>query len=211
MRRARHPIYQVIATRRDVRRFRTDPVSGRLVSRLLSAAHHAPSVGFMQPWNFIVIRDQAVKARVKRAFDDENRRAARVYRGTRRRLYDALKLEGILEAPVNVCVTCDRARGGPHVLGRRSMPETDLFSTCLAVQNLWLAAQAEGLGVGWVSIIQPARLRAILGVPKPVALVAYLCVGYPQVLLPKPELELVGWADRLPLRDMVFNDRWGNR
>jgi 5,6-dimethylbenzimidazole synthase len=206
-----HPIYDTILTRRDVRRFRPDAVPQPVLSRLLLAAHHAPSVGFMQPWNFIVVRDPTVKARVKQAFEEENVRAARHYRGPRRRLYDRLKLEGILEAPVNLCVTCDRSRGGPHVLGRNSMPETDLFSTCCAIQNLWLAARAEGLGVGWVSIITVERLRRILGIPRGIALVAYLCIGYPQIWLPKPELELVGWASRLPLRDLIFAERWGHQ
>ncbi len=208
---SRHPIYEVIDARRDVRRFRSDPVPEEVLWRLLEAAHHAPSVGFMQPWNFIVVRDAAVKASVKQAFEEENARAARHYRGRRRALYDSLKLEGIIEAPVNLCVTCDRSRFGPHVLGRNSMLETDLFSTCCAIQNLWLAARAEEVGVGWVSIIQMERLRRILRVPKRVAIVAYLCVGYPETWLPQPELELVGWAPRLPLHELVFHDRWGRR
>ena len=205
----RHPIYDVIFARRDVRRFRPDPVPDEALSRVLHAAHHAPSVGFMQPWNFIVIRDPAVKAAVKQAFTEENARAARRYRGRRRRLYDHLKLEGILEAPINLCVTCDRSRFGPHVLGRNSIPETDLFSTCCAIQNLWLAAYAEGIGVGWVSILQVNALRKMLHIPNRIVPVAYLCVGYPETFLPKPELELVGWAPRLPLHDLVFADRWG--
>jgi len=204
-----HPIYDVIFTRRDVRRFRPDPVPHEALYRLLEAAHHAPSVGFMQPWNFIVVRDHDVKAQVKQAFVEENARAARRYRGHRRALYDSLKLEGILESPINLCVTCDRSRFGPHVLGRNSVPETDLFSTCCAIQNLWLAACAEGLGVGWVSILRMERLRKILGIPKRVAVVAYLCLGYPHALLSKPELELVGWAPRLPLGELLFLNRWG--
>ena len=206
-----HPIYDTIFTRRDVRRFRPDSVPQPVLSRLLLAAHHAPSVGFMQPWNFIVIRDLAVKAQVKQAFLDANGRAARHYHGQRRSLYDRLKLEGILEAPINLCVTCDRSRFGPHVLGRNSIRETDLFSTCCAIQNLWLAASAEGVGVGWVSILEPDDVRRILQIPKRIVPVAYLCIGYPEVLLPKPELELFGWAPRLPLKDLIFIDRWGAR
>ncbi len=206
-----HGLYEVIWARRDVRRFRLDPVPDAVLWRILQAAHHAPSVGFMQPWNFIVVRDQGVKAHVKQAFVEENARAARRYRGQRRMLYDSLKLEGILEAPINLCVTCDRSRLGPHVLGRNSIPETDLFSTCCAIQNLWLAACAEGLGVGWVSILQLNRLRSLLGIPRQVVPVAYLCVGYPQMLLSRPELELVGWAPRLPLGELIFDDRWGRR
>lgn len=206
-----HPIYEVIFARRDVRRFRADPVPEHLLYRLLLAAHHAPSVGFMQPWNFITVRDPAVKADVKQAFLEENARAADHYHGRRRLLYDSLKLEGILEAPVNLCVTCDRSRFGPHVLGRNSIPETDLFSTCCAIQNLWLAAYVEGIGVGWVSIIQPERLRQILRIPDAVVPVAYLCIGYPEAFLPQPELERVGWAPRLALADLVFTDQWGRR
>ena len=148
---------------------------------------------------------------MKEAFQEENARAARRYRGARRRLYDGLKLEGILEAPVNLCITCDRSRFGPHVLGRNSLPETDLLSTSCAIQNLWLAARAEGIGVGWVSIVQADRLRQILRIPKRIIPVAYLCVGYPEALLPKPELELVGWAPRLPLRNLVFLNRRNQR
>ena len=201
--------YDVLRTRRDIRRFRPDPVTEAAVWRLLEAAHQAPSVGFMQPWNFIIIRDSAIKANVKQMFLKENERAARHYQGARRTLYSRLKLEGICEAPVNVCVTCDRSRFGPHVLGRNTIPETDLFSTCCAVQNLWLAACAEGLGVGWVSIVRIAQLQQLLGIPPKIVPVAYLCVGYPELVLPKPELELVGWAPRLPLRDLVFQNRWG--
>ncbi|MBI1992547.1 MAG: 5,6-dimethylbenzimidazole synthase [Candidatus Omnitrophica bacterium] len=206
-----HPIYEVIFGRRDVRRFRSDPVPDELLSRLLQAAHHAPSVGFMQPWNFIVVRDPRLKAQVKQAFLEENARAARHHRGRRRVLYDSLKLEGILEAPINLCVTCDRSRFGPHVLGRSSMPETDLFSTCCAIQNLWLAAYAEGIGVGWVSILQTDQLRHILRIPRRIVPVAYLCIGYPEAFLPKPELELAGWAPRLSLKGLLFADQWGRR
>ena len=205
----RHPVYDVIFSRRDVRRFRPEPVPEEVLHRLLDAAHHAPSVGFMQPWNFVVVRDPAVKTRVKQAFLTENARAARHYTGRRRLLYDSLKLEGICEAPINLCVTCDRSRFGPHVLGRNSIPETDLLSTCCAVQNLWLAARAEGIGVGWVSILRPQRLRQILRIPTRIVPVAYLCVGYPDEFLPKPELETVGWAPRLPLKELIFVDRWG--
>ena len=211
MTRRRHPIYDLIAARRDVRRFRPDPLPEPVLSRLLLAAHHAPSVGFMQPWNFIVVRDPAVKAQVKDAFEEENARAARHYRGRRRALYHHLKLEGIMESPINLCVTCDRRRFGPHVLGRNSMRETDLFSTCLAIQNLWLAARAEGIGIGWVSILRRPRLKHILRIPAHVVPVAYLCVGYPEAFLPKPELELAGWAPRLALSRLIFADRWGRR
>ena len=208
---ARHPIYEVIFARRDVRRFLPRPVPGRVLERILLAAHHAPSVGFMQPWNFIVIRDRQVRERVKRLFLRENARAGQVYRGRRRRLYGQLKLEGILEAPVNLCITCDPRRLGPHVLGRHTIRRTDVYSTCCAIQNLWLAARAEGLGVGWVSILTNSGLKKILGIPNGILPVAYLCLGYPVEFLPQPELEKVGWARRLPLKRLVYADQWGKR
>lgn len=206
-----HPVYDLIFSRRDVRRFLPRPVPEPVLQRILNAAHHAPSVGFMQPWNFIVIRDPAVKRRMKDLFLRENRKAAAVYRGRRRRLYEGLKLEGILEAPINLCVTCDPARLGPHVLGRNTIRRTDVYSTCCAVQNLWLAARAEGVGVGWVSILRNGSLKRILGIPAGVIPVAYLCVGYPVEFLPQPELEKAGWAARLPVKRLVFADRWGRK
>ena len=208
---ALHPVYEVIFSRRDVRRFRPDPIPKDVLHRLLTAAHHAPSVGFMQPWSFIVIRDPAVKGRVKLHFEMENAKAARRFRKQKRQLYDSLKLEGIAESPINLCVTCDPRRLGPHVLGRNTIRRTDLYSTCCAVQNLWLAARAEGLGVGWVSILQNSFLRKILGIPSAIIPVAYLCLGYPQRFLPRPELEEVGWAARFPLERLIYFDRWGRR
>lgn len=209
MRPETHPVYDLIFSRRDVRRFLPRPVPEEILRRILTAAHHAPSVGFMQPWNFIVIRDPAVKAKVKRMFTRENTRAARKFRGKRRALYGRLKLEGILEAPINLCITCDSRRFGPNVLGRNTIRRTDVYSTCCAVQNLWLTARAEGIGVGWVSILKNASLKRILKIPAGVSPVAYLCVGYPVEFLPQPELERVGWAPRLGLDGLVYLDRWG--
>ena len=206
-----HPLYRLIFSRRDVRRFLPRPVPEGILQRILKAAHHAPSVGFMQPWNFIVIRDPAVKRKVKDLFLLENARAGQVFRGKRRRLYGRLKLEGILEAPINLCVTCDPNRLGPHVLGRHTVRRTDVYSTCCAVQNLWLAARAEGVGVGWVSILRNDRLKRILGIPAGIIPVAYLCVGYPVEFLPEPELQKEGWAARLPVEDLIFSDRWGRK
>lgn len=209
--RANHPIYRVIFSRRDVRRFHSRPIPDPILHRILEAAHHAPSVGFMQPWNFILVRDPAVRAEVKRLFLVENRKAARRFRGARRRLYSRLKLEGIEESAVNICVTCDTNRFGPHVLGRNTIRQTDVYSTCCAVQNLWLAARAEGIGVGWVSILRNAPLKRILKIPAGVQPVAYLCLGYPEKFLDRPELETVGWAPRLSLERLIYVDAWGNR
>jgi 5,6-dimethylbenzimidazole synthase len=205
-------LYKAIYKRRDVRgHFQSDPIPQRLLRKLLDAAHHAGSVGFMQPWSFIVIRNEQVKKKVKELFDQANVDAAKVFEGKRRALYSSLKLEGILEAPVNLCVTCDQSRSGPHVLGRNSIRDTDVYSTCCAIQNLWLAARAEGIGVGWVSIFDPAQLRSLLQIPEHVVPVAYLCLGYVREFLPRPELEIAGWLPRLPLEDLIFFDRWGQK
>jgi 5,6-dimethylbenzimidazole synthase len=205
----RAAVYRAIHTRRDVRSgFRPDAVPDEVLLRVLAAAHHAPSVGFSQPWDFVVIDHPAVRRSVKAMFDRENDRAAAHHTGRRQALYRSLKLEGILESPLNVCVTCDRRRGGPHVLGRNTVLEADLFSTCLAVENLWLAARAEGLGVGWVSILDHAELAVLLGLPAGVVPVAYLCLGYVRAFLSEPELEQVGWAERVPLHTLLHRNGW---
>src|SRR3954470_19875789 len=159
----RRAVYRVIAGRRDVRSYRPDPVPDDVLWRVLDAAHHAPSVGFMQPWSFILLRDTDLRQRIYDHFVAVNSRAADVFRDEEKRKYQALKLQGILDAPLNLLVTCDPERAGEHVLGRFTMPETDVYSTCLAVQNLWLAARAEGLGVGWMSIMEPRVVRELLG------------------------------------------------
>lgn len=206
----RAALYRVIESRRDVRAFRTDPIATETLARILGAAHHAPSVGLMQPWNFIVIRDAATKARVKALFEVQNARAVANYAGARADLYRSLKLEGIEEAPINLCVTCDRTRSSPHVLGRNTVTDTDVYSTCCAIQNLWLAARVEGVGVGWVSILDYDDLRPIFGIPETVLPVAYLCVGYPRAFLGEPELQRRGWAAQLPMNQIIFEERWGN-
>jgi 5,6-dimethylbenzimidazole synthase len=204
-------LYQLIDSRRDVRAFRPDPIPDDALRRILRAAHHAPSVGLMQPWSFLVIRDRATREQVRASFLEENARAAANYDGARAGLYGSLKLEGITEAPVNVCVTCSRDRGGPHVLGRNSIVDTDVYSTCCAVENLWLAARAEGIGVGWVSILTVEALRRIFGIPDAVLPVAYLCLGFPREFFEEPELQRRGWAERLPLDEVTFDERWGQR
>ena len=172
-------LYKTIFSRRDVRgQFTQDPVADDALARVLYAAHHAPSVGFMQPWNFMVIRDAEVKQRVHQAFVKANDEARQMFEGERRELYSSLKLQGILEAPINLCITCDRDRIKGPVLGRTHIKTMDLFSTVCAVQNLWLAARAEGLGVGWVSIVEQSDLRQALGIPEKIVPIAYLCLGH---------------------------------
>ncbi len=204
-------VYEAIHSRRDVRRFRPDSVPDEVLLRIVDAAHHAGSVGFMQPWNFIIVRSPDVRRQVFEVFDRENARAAENYTGDRRSLYNSLKLQGILEAPLNLAVTCDSGRGGPHVLGRNTMTDTDVYSTCCAIQNLWLAARAEGVGVGWVSIFDPEAIKGLLNIPEGVLLVGYLCVGFPVEFDDRPLLEKVGWADRLTLRELVFENSWGRK
>jgi len=206
----RAAVYRAIFERRDVRRhFLPDPVPEEVLTRILTAAHHAGSVGFMQPWNFLVVRDPATRRAVKGLFEQANEAAAARYRGQRAALYRSLKLEGIEEAPLSVCVTCNRQRGGRHVLGRATVPETDLYSTCCAIQNLWLAARAEGIGVGWVSILDHGALKRLLGIPRSVRVVAYLCLGYVSTFARRPDLETAGWRARLPLERVVYRERWG--
>jgi 5,6-dimethylbenzimidazole synthase len=205
----REVFYRVIERRRDVRAFRPDPIPSETLYRILGAAHHAPSVGLMQPWNFIVIQEADTKARIKDIFLEENEKAAAHYSGPRANLYRSLKLEGIQEAPVNLCVTSDRTRAGPHVLGRNTIVDTDLYSTCCAIENLWLAARVEGIGVGWVSILSHDELRKLLGIPDHIVVVAYLCLGYAQEFFDEPELQRRRWASRVPLDQLVYRERWG--
>ena len=205
----REGLYKAIFTRRDVRsRFTPRQVPEEVLKRILEAAHHAPSVGFSQPWNFVLIRSLETRRAVKRSFEAETRRAAALLDEPRRSEYLSLKLEGILESPLNVCVTYDPSRFGPFVIGRSGMPEAGLYSVCCAVQNLWLAARAEGVGVGWVSILSNGVLREVLGMPERVVPVAYLCLGYVEEFAEKPDLERAGWLPRLALEDVVNYEKW---
>ena len=178
----RRAVYRAIYERRDIRHFRTDPIPDDALARIIQAAHHGPSVGFMQPWDFILIKDAQVRRQVKDLFEKERQAASCFFDEPRRSHYLSLKLEGIMEAPVNVCVTCDSTRAD-EVLGRNAVPEADVYSTCCAIQNLWLAARCEGIGVGWVSILKSRQLRQILGIPAHILPVAYLCLGYPTPVL----------------------------
>ncbi|MFH3479805.1 5,6-dimethylbenzimidazole synthase [Xanthobacter variabilis] len=206
----RAAIYRCITQRRDVRRnFLSDPVPDEVLGRVLAAGHAAPSVGFLQPWNFIVIRDQATKSGLHAAFTRANAEAAAMFEPERAALYRTLKLEGLLEAPVLLCVTCERDRAGPVVLGRTHQSDMDIYSTVCAVQNIWLAARAENLGMGWVSILSLQDLRDILGIPEPIIPIALLCVGYVDHFETTPDLERAGWRKRLALEDLVFSERFG--
>lgn len=208
----REAVYRAIFERRDVRRnFLATPIPDAVMMRLLTAAHHAGSVGFMQPWDFVVIRNRGTKRAVKNLFIDANTKASARYTGAKRALYRQLKLEGIEEAPINLCITCSRRRGGAKVLGRSTVRATDLYSTCCAVQNLWLAARAEGIGVGWVSILDHEALKRVIGVPKSVTVLAYLCLGYVSKFEEQPDLEAAGWRSRIPVGRLIHEESWGNR
>jgi 5,6-dimethylbenzimidazole synthase len=208
----RRGVYRAIYERRDVRsHFLPDPVPEDVLGRILDAAHHAPSVGFMQPWDFVVIRDRSIREAVHRNFECASRRAAENYAGEQRKLYESLKLAGIMEAPVNICVTCDHERRKGSGLGRQTMPEVDVYSTVCAVQNLWLASRAESLGVGWVSILDAEKLKATLGIPPALTLVAYLCLGYVSEFRPQPDLEEKGWETRGDLASVIHFDHWESR
>jgi 5,6-dimethylbenzimidazole synthase len=205
----RDAIYRVIATRRDVRRgFLEMPLPDELIHRLLSAAHCAPSVGLMQPSRFVLVRDYGVRRTVHEAFLNANEHALATYTGERHEQYASLKLEGILEAPQNLCVLSDPQSERGHQLGRHTMPETAIYSTVCAIQNLWLAARAEGVGVGWVSILDPDRLREILDIPENIVPVGYLCLGYVDCFATEPDLERFGWESRIPLERVVSYDRY---
>jgi nicotinate-nucleotide--dimethylbenzimidazole phosphoribosyltransferase len=197
----------VIDARRDVRRFRPDPVDDALLERVLAAAHRAPSVGLSQPWRFVVVRATETRARVRALAERERARQAPRFDARARAFLDQ-KVEGVLEAPVGVCVCCVAPPEGTEVLGRATIPATDIYSTACAIQNLWLTARAEGLGVGWVSFYRPAELRAVLGIPDAVEPVAWLCVGWPDERPVRPGLERAGWAQRRPLADVVHAERW---
>ena len=205
----RATVYKAIYSRRDVRgEFRPDPIPAEVLARILSAAHHAPSVGFMQPWDFLVVSDPEVKRRVKAGFEVAHGEAVEKFSGDRQEVYRRLKLEGITEAPIGICITCDRGRTGPVVIGRTANPEMDLYSSVCAVQNLWLAARAENLGVGWVSIIHHDALREALGIPPEIVPIAYLCLGYVSFFHEKPELETAGWLPRTDLQTLIHYDGW---
>lgn len=207
----KHGLYKTIFNRRDVRgQFLPDAIPDEVLSRVLHAAHHAPSVGFMQPWNFVVIRSPEVKAEIKQDFDKAHAEAEQMFEQEKQSTYRNLKLEGIVESPINICITCDRERTGPTVIGRTHMREMDLYSSVCAVQNFWLAARSEGLGVGWVSIMHNTALRKTLELPKSVIPIAYLCVGYVSHMYKEPELESAKWLPRLPLQDLVTFDKWEN-
>jgi len=205
---ARQAVYDAIALRRDVRHFRGDAIDDAVLDRILAAAHAAPSVGLSQPWRFVVIRDRSRRERIRESFCRVRELEAARFAGERRDEYGALKLEGILDAPINLCVAVDERLDEP-ILGTTVQRETIRASVYGAIQNLWLAARVEGVGVGWVSLVEPAMLRAELALPAGVEPIAYLCVGYPVAFRSRPMLEETRWSERLPLSAVVSHEQFG--
>jgi 5,6-dimethylbenzimidazole synthase len=202
-------LYDVIARRRDVRaEFTEGEIAPDVLQRVLAAAHAAPSVGLTQPWDFVLVRD----AGLRREFRDHVRDERAVFDASldpeAARRFAKIKIEGIEESALGIVVTYDPDRGSPAVLGRHAIADAGLYSTCLAIQNLWLAATAEGLGVGWVSFYREPFLQQLLGIPSGIRPVAWLCVGPVSHLQEVPDLERHGWRQRRPLAEAVHNDRW---
>ncbi len=204
----RDALHEVIGVRRDIRRFRPDPVPVDVLERVLRAGHAAPSVGHSQPWRFLVVDDAELRTRAAVMADSARlAQASQLDGDSARRLLD-LQLEGIREAPLGVVVCCDRRAPAAGVLGRAMFPDADVWSCACAVENLWLAARAEGLGLGWVTLFRPQELAALLGLPDGVVTLGWLCLGWPDERPPAPGLERAGWSRRAPLSSVVLWNRW---
>ncbi|WNG47611.1 5,6-dimethylbenzimidazole synthase [Archangium minus] len=205
----REAVYRAISERRDMRHFRPEPIEPEIITRLLHAAHLGPSVGFMQPWRFIRITDGALRNDIADLVEQERLRTAEAL-GPRGGEFMRLKVEGIKECPELwvVALTDQRER---YVFGRRTMPNMDLASASCAIQNLWLAARAEGIGMGWVSLFDPARLAEVLRAPEGSEPIAILCLGHVEAFYERPMLELEGWDSRRPLEELVWENRWLER
>jgi len=205
-------LYEVIYRRRDTRReFTGEPVAAEVLDRVLSAAHAAPSVGMSQPWDFVLVRAPGTLAQFRDHVAGERDIFAAALNGERAETFSRIKIEGILESGLGIVVGYDPARGGPQVLGRHAIADAGLYSVICAIQNLWLAATAEGLGVGWVSFYREDYLRSLVGMPEHVRPVAWLCVGTVAGLPDVPDLEHYGWRDRGPLSDVVHQERYSAR
>jgi 5,6-dimethylbenzimidazole synthase len=202
----RAAVYRAIYERRDMRHFVRKPVDAAVLSRLIGAAHHAPSVGFMQPWRIARITDTALRAALHAAVERERVRTAEAL-GERQDEFMRLKVEGMLDCGELLVMSLMDGRD-KHVFGRRTMPEMDLASVACAIQNMWLAARAEGLGMGWVSLFDVEEVRALMRMPPGAKPVAILCLGHVEAFYPRPMLELEKWAERMPIDECVFENYW---
>ncbi|MGI5521583.1 5,6-dimethylbenzimidazole synthase [Micromonospora sp. CA-259024] len=201
--------YETIHRRRDVRaQFTGAPIPDETLDRILTAAHAAPSVGISQPWDFILVRDPELRQEFHRHVERERDTFAATLDGAAAERFTRIKIDGVRESTLSVVVTYDPQRGGPAVLGRHAIADAGLYSVCLAIQNLWLAATAEQLGVGWVSFYREPFLRDLLGIPATVRPVAWLCLGPVTHLEQTPDLERHGWRQRRPVSSVIHHDRW---
>jgi nicotinate-nucleotide--dimethylbenzimidazole phosphoribosyltransferase len=202
---------RVVGARRDIRRYRPDPVPDDALTAVLTAGHRGPSVGHSQPWRFIVVTEAQTRDTAALMADRcRLRQAAGMAEESARGLLD-LRLEGIREAPIGVVVACDRRAPAAGVLGRATFPDADLWSCAAAIENMWLTARAHGLGLGWVTLFEPAELKQLLGLPDGVETLGWLCLGWPDERPPEPGLERSGWSRRLPLEQVVMRERWTER
>ncbi|MVF12855.1 5,6-dimethylbenzimidazole synthase [Ketobacter sp. MCCC 1A13808] len=198
----------ILQNRRDIRgnRFHSKPISDPDLERILLAGIHAPSVGFSQPWEFVLVTDRQTRQKVKNSFDSENSKASEHFSGERQSNYQELKLEGILESPLNIAVFY-RPSGGA-VLGQTAMEEVGRYSVVCAIQNMWLMSRSLNIGMGWVSILNPDAVREILSVPQDRELVGYLCLGYVDEFYSQPELERLQWEKRKSLQSVVYSEQF---
>ncbi|QRP50682.1 5,6-dimethylbenzimidazole synthase [Amycolatopsis sp. FDAARGOS 1241] len=204
--------YEILHRRRDVRgEFTGEPIEDAALTRVLEAAHAAPSVGLSQPWDFVLVRDRGTREAFAEHVRAERDVFAATLAGERADTFSRIKIEGIRESTLGVVVTYDAGRGAPAVLGRHAIADAGLYSVCLAIQNLWLAATAEGLGVGWVSFYREPFLAGLLGIPAGIRPVAWLCVGPVTQLAEVPDLERHGWRSRAPLAEAVHHERFTPR
>jgi 5,6-dimethylbenzimidazole synthase len=203
-------LYDVIHRRRDTRReFTGAPVANDVLERILAAAHSAPSVGMSQPWDFVLVRSPETLGRFQEHVRTERELFAATLTGEQAETFSRIKVEGVRESGLGIVVGYDPTRGGPNVLGRHAIADTGLYSVVCAIQNLWLAASAEGLGVGWVSFYREEFLRALVGMPDHVRPVAWLCVGAVEAVPEIPDLEKHGWRHRSPLAGVLHAERYG--
>jgi nicotinate-nucleotide--dimethylbenzimidazole phosphoribosyltransferase len=205
---ARAAFYEAVRARRDIRRFRPDDVDDAVLEQILSAAHTAPSVGHSQPWRFVVVRDRSTRDEAALLADRGWQRQAAGFAERAGSHMRDLQLHGIRDAPLGVVVCCDRRTAAAGVLGRATFADADLWSCACAIENLWLAARVEGLGVGWVTLFQPDELASLVGAPAGVETLGWLCIGWPDERPPAPGLERAGWSTRQPLADVVLRERW---
>ena len=202
-------LYDLIYRRRDVRReFNGDPIRSDVLERVLGAAHAAPSVGHTQPWDFILVSDPQTRAQFKQHVESERELFDRSLDPSRREAFSRIKVEGVMESSLGIVVTYDADRGGPHVLGRHAIDDAGLYSVCLCIQNLWLAATAESLGVGWVSFYRESFLQELLEIPESVRPLAWLCIGPVSQFQEQPDLERLGWRQKRPLQEAIHLDRY---